>query len=152
MRILLQQGKEDEEAKDLEDLEKLYEQYPMNSYNPSNTNLDERSWLFSGENSINRGEARELLEDKPDGTFLVRESSNFPFVISIVHDRSIKHIPILRGRNGYGFAEPHNIYPNLEELVNHYHHQSLRMHNRQLDTTLAFPVRFLDQGDEAIYE
>ena len=69
------------------------------------------------------------------------------------HNGAIKHIPILRGPDGYGFAEPHNIYPTLGALINHYHHQSLRMHNRTLDTTLAFPYRFLEQTDnEPIYD
>ena len=69
------------------------------------------------------------------------------------HGNAIKHIPILRGEKGYGFAEPHNIYETLHELINHYHHQSLRLHNRLLDTTLQFPYRFLEQtGDEQIYE
>lgn len=69
------------------------------------------------------------------------------------YDSSIKHIPILKGPNGYGFAQPHNIYPTLHELINHYHHQSLRMHNKHLDTTLQFPYRFLEQTeDEPIYD
>ena len=67
----------------------------------------------------------------------------------------VKHIPILQNdvTGCYGFAEPHNIYRTLSDLINHYHHQSLRMHNRNLDATLAFPYRFLMYTeDEPIYD
>ena len=69
------------------------------------------------------------------------------------YDKTIKHISILRGPNGYGFAEPHNTYKTLHALINHYHKQSLRLHNRMLDTTLRIPYRFLQHtGDEPIYD
>ena len=63
------------------------------------------------------------------------------------HDQSIKHVPIERGARGYGFAEPYNIYPDLKSLVHHYHRQSLKMHNPVLDTTLMFPIRYIEDDD-----
>ena len=69
------------------------------------------------------------------------------------HDGQIKHIPVQKGANGFGFAEPHNTYHSLHELINHYHNQSLRLHNRKLDTTLRIPYKFLEHaGDEPIYD
>ena len=68
------------------------------------------------------------------------------------HDNAIKHVPIEKGPNGYGFAEPHNTYKTLHDLINHYHHQSLRMHNKTLDTTLQTPYRLLEHSnDQPIY-
>lgn len=66
------------------------------------------------------------------------------------YDQSIKHINIEKGPQGYGFAEPYNIYPDLRSLVHHYHRQSLRMHNPNLDTTLMFPIKYI-VDDENIY-
>ena len=69
------------------------------------------------------------------------------------YENDVKHVPILQGLNGYGFAEPHNIYKTLEDLINHYHNQSLRMHNNKLDTTLRTPYRLIESKDvEPIYE
>ena len=76
-------------------------------------------------------------------------------IFSFSHDKQIKHIPVLQNPSTrcFGFAEPHNVYRTLSDLINHYHHQSLRMHNRQLDTTLAFPYKFLVQTEnEPIYD
>ena len=78
-----------------------------------------------------------------------------PINISFVfrYENDVKHVPILQGPNGYGFAEPHNIYKTLEDLINHYHNQSLRMHNNKLDTTLRTPYRLIESKDvEPIYE
>ncbi|XP_065657081.1 phosphatidylinositol 3-kinase regulatory subunit alpha isoform X2 [Hydra vulgaris] len=112
---------------------------------PTPDGLDESLWLFG---DLEREQIVEMLENKPNGTFLVRKSKQYTYCISLVHDKGnppkIKHIPILRGPNGYGFAEPHNIYPTLQSLINHYHSQSLRMHNSSLDTTLKTPYRFFE--------
>ena len=72
---------------------------------------------------------------------------------SFRYEDNVKHVPILQGPNGYGFAEPHNIYKTLKDLINHYHNQSLRMHNKDLDTTLQTPYRLIESKDvEPIYE
>ena len=63
------------------------------------------------------------------------------------YENYVKLIPILQGPNGYGFAEPHNIYKTLEDLINHYHNQSQRMHNIELDTTLRTPYRLIESKD-----
>ena len=112
--------------------------------------LEEASWLFK--EVVPRKKIHEMLDDKPDGTFFVRPSERCPenYVISLMYSSGIVHVPIERGPRGYGFAEPHNIYPTIKDLVNHYHSQSLRMHNSSLDTALLFPLRYLEQED--IYE
>ena len=45
-----------------------------------------------------------------------------------------------RGDQGYGFAEPYNIYSSLCDLVLHYAVNSLEEHNDKLKTTLMYPV------------
>ena len=71
-------------------------------------------------------------------------------LIRFRYDQAIKHITIEKGPKGYGFAEPYNIYQDLESLVRHYHIQSLKMHNPNLDTTLMFPIRYIED-DENVY-
>lgn len=141
--------------KESEDLKEIYDYLPNAAKLPTKKqhmeDLEEKYWLFPYK--LERNEITRMLENKPNGTFFVRESANYPYVITLVHDNVIKHVPVLQGPNGYGFAEPHNIYRTLHELINHYHNQSLRMHNKNLDTTLQTPYRFLEHtGDEPIYE
>jgi len=112
-------------------------------------NLEEKDWIFG---YLDKPLIRDMLSNKPNGTFLVRKSHNHPYVISLVYENSIKHVPILKGPTGYGFAEPHNVYTTLHALINHYHNQSLRMHNSDLDTTLKTPYKFFEQiENEPIY-
>uniref|UniRef100_H3CEC8 SH2 domain-containing protein n=1 Tax=Tetraodon nigroviridis TaxID=99883 RepID=H3CEC8_TETNG len=100
---------------------------------------DERSW-FVGD--LKRGEAEELLLGRPDGSFLVRESSRKGcYACSVVVEGVVT---ALRGAadadGGFGFAEPFDRHASLKELVLHYRRASLAQHNRALDVRLAFPV------------
>ncbi|XP_065069881.1 phosphatidylinositol 3-kinase regulatory subunit alpha-like [Rhopilema esculentum] len=135
-------------AKEFHDKENegIYDELPALSCQREIEELPQDSWLLG---KVTRDEVRRLLNGKPDGTFFVRASERRPgfYVISLVHDQSIKHIPIERGPRGYGFAEPYNIYVDLKSLVHHYHKQSLKMHNPSLDTTLMFPIRYIEDDD-----
>ena len=51
-----------------------------------------------------------------------------------------KHCVIFQTTTGYGFAEPYNLYPSLQDLVLHYKNVSLVQHNDQLNVNLAYPV------------
>lgn len=98
---------------------------------------DQAKWLLL---DCDRPKAEALLSTKPDGTFLIRQSSNGQYALSIVHSGGrIGHCLIYRGGEGYGFAEPFNIYPSLEALVLHYAENSLEEHNEELKTTLTYP-------------
>ncbi|XP_075472342.1 phosphatidylinositol 3-kinase regulatory subunit gamma isoform X2 [Ascaphus truei] len=99
---------------------------------------DEKTW-FVGD--INRTQAEELLGGKPDGAFLIRESSKKGcYACSVVADGDVKHCVIYSTSRGYGFAEPYNLYSTLKELVLHYQHTSLVQHNDSLNVRLAYPV------------
>jgi len=98
----------------------------------------ERNWLLP---DCDRPKAVNLLRNKADGTFLIRKSTKGQYALSIVHsDGEIGHCIIHRGQDGYGFADPFNIYPTLYELVIHYAFHSLEEHNAGLRTTLLFPL------------
>ncbi|XP_037553804.1 phosphatidylinositol 3-kinase regulatory subunit gamma [Nematolebias whitei] len=99
---------------------------------------DEKSW-FVGD--LNRTRAEELLRGKPDGAFLIRESSKKGcYACSVVADGEVKHCVIYSTPRGFGFAEPFNLYGSLKDLVLHYQHTSLVQHNDSLDVRLAYPV------------
>ncbi|KAF0041647.1 hypothetical protein F2P81_005179 [Scophthalmus maximus] len=99
---------------------------------------DEKSW-FVGD--LNRTQSEELLLGKPDGAFLIRESSKKGcYACSVVVEGEVKHCVIYSTPRGFGFAEPYNLYGSLKELVLHYHQTSLVQHNDSLNVRLAFPV------------
>ncbi|XP_053491957.1 phosphoinositide-3-kinase, regulatory subunit 3b (gamma) isoform X1 [Ictalurus furcatus] len=99
---------------------------------------DEKSW-FVGD--LNRTQAEDLLLGKPDGAFLIRESSKKGcYACSVVVDGEVKHCVIYSTPRGYGFAEPYNLYSTLKDLVLHYHQTSLVQHNDSLNVRLAYPV------------
>ncbi|XP_034386864.1 phosphoinositide-3-kinase, regulatory subunit 3b (gamma) isoform X1 [Cyclopterus lumpus] len=99
---------------------------------------DEKSW-FVGD--LNRTEAEELLTGKPDGAFLIRESSKKGcYACSVIVEGEVKHCVIYSTARGFGFAEPYNLYSSLKDLVLHYHQTSLVQHNDSLNVRLAYPV------------
>uniref|UniRef100_A0A3B1JSY9 Phosphoinositide-3-kinase regulatory subunit 3 n=1 Tax=Astyanax mexicanus TaxID=7994 RepID=A0A3B1JSY9_ASTMX len=99
---------------------------------------DETSW-FVGD--LNRTQSEDLLLGKPDGAFLIRESSKKGcYACSVVVDGEVKHCVIYSTPRGYGFAEPYNLYSTLKDLVLHYHQTSLVQHNDSLNVRLAYPV------------
>ncbi|XP_074524993.1 phosphoinositide-3-kinase, regulatory subunit 3b (gamma) [Halichoeres trimaculatus] len=99
---------------------------------------DEKSW-FVGD--LNRTQAEELLIGKPDGAFLIRESSKKGcYACSVVVEGEVKHCVIYSTPRGFGFAEPYNLYSSLKDLVLHYHQTSLVQHNDSLNVRLAYPV------------
>ncbi|KAG2461891.1 P55G kinase, partial [Polypterus senegalus] len=127
---------------DLIQLRKIRDQYLVTYFvNEEDENLphcDEKSW-FVGD--VNRTQAEELLRGKPDGAFLIRESSKKGcYACSVVVDGEVKHCVIYHTARGYGFAEPYNLYGSLKDLVLHYQQTSLVQHNDSLNVRLAYPV------------
>ncbi|XP_013886949.1 phosphatidylinositol 3-kinase regulatory subunit gamma [Austrofundulus limnaeus] len=102
---------------------------------------DQKTW-FVGD--LNRTRAEELLRGKPDGAFLIRESSKKGcYACSVVVDGEVKHCIIFSTPGGLGFSEPYNLYSSLKDLVLHYRTTSLLQHNDSLNVRLAFPVHSL---------
>ncbi|KAI2663608.1 Phosphatidylinositol 3-kinase regulatory subunit gamma [Labeo rohita] len=127
---------------DLIQLRKIRDQYLVAYFvSEEDENLphyDEKSW-FVGD--LNRTQAEDLLHGKPDGAFLIRESSKKGcYACSVVVDGEVKHCVIYSTPRGYGFAEPYNLYSTLKDLVLHYHQTSLVQHNDSLNVRLAYPV------------
>lgn len=99
---------------------------------------DPETWLMP---DIDRPRAEALLIDRVHGTFLIRWSSKSgQYALSIKCGNEVGHCLVFRGDQGYGFAEPYNIYSSLCDLVLHYAVNSLEEHNDKLKTTLMYPV------------
>ncbi|KAF7645338.1 hypothetical protein LDENG_00206290 [Lucifuga dentata] len=99
---------------------------------------EEKSWFVG---KLNRKQAEELLLGKPDGAFLIRESSKQGcYACSVVVGGEVKHCVIFSTPRGFGFAEPYNLYSSLKDLVIHYQHTSLIQHNDTLNVRLTHPV------------
>ncbi|XP_019764916.1 phosphatidylinositol 3-kinase regulatory subunit alpha isoform X3 [Dendroctonus ponderosae] len=99
---------------------------------------EQASWFMP---DSTREQAEDLLSGKPDGTFLIRKSSNKPnFVLVVNCNGTPNHCIIHQTEKGFGFSEPYNIYPTLLELVLHYATNSLEIHNDLLTTVLKHPV------------
>ncbi|KAM9849362.1 phosphoinositide-3-kinase, regulatory subunit 3b (gamma) isoform 1-T1 [Aulostomus maculatus] len=114
------------------------EGYFVNEEDENLPHYDEKSW-FVGD--LNRTQAEELLHGKPDGAFLIRESSKKGcYACSVVVEGEVKHCVIYSTPRGFGFAEPYNLYSSLKDLVLHYHQTSLVQHNDSLNVRLAYPV------------
>lgn len=99
----------------------------------------ETTWLI---NECKRNDAEQLLKNKKDGTFLIRQSRQQmgKYALSIVSDGNIYHCLISQTDRGYGFSEPYDIFPDLMSLVLHYSKTSLEEHNDNLHTTLRYPI------------
>ncbi|XP_074859572.1 phosphatidylinositol 3-kinase regulatory subunit gamma isoform X1 [Carettochelys insculpta] len=118
--------------------ENIDDTYFVNEEDENLPHYDEKTW-FVGD--LNRIQAEDLLCGKPDGAFLIRESSKKGcYACSVVADGEVKHCVIYSTPRGYGFAEPYNLYSTLKELVLHYQQTSLIQHNDSLNVRLAYPV------------
>lgn len=99
---------------------------------------NESLWLHK---NCSREESIDILQGKPDGTFLIRTGRAGGYVLSIAIDEEVQHSLIKQGDYGYGFNEPYLIFPTLRDLVLNYSKISLQMHNSVLNTTLNYPAK-----------
>uniref|UniRef100_A0A452HGH6 Uncharacterized protein n=1 Tax=Gopherus agassizii TaxID=38772 RepID=A0A452HGH6_9SAUR len=95
---------------------------------------------------MERAEAEQILTNRSDGTFLVRQrvKDAAEFAISIKFNVEIKHIKILTSEGLYRITEK-KAFKGLIELVEFYQQNSLKDCFKTLDTTLQFPFKEPEQ-------
>eukprot|EP00053_Salpingoeca_punica_P017049 m.162985 g.162985 ORF g.162985 m.162985 type:complete len:812 (+) comp17104_c0_seq1:358-2793(+) len=100
---------------------------------------EDDSW-FAGK--LPRQKAERILENAPDGAYLVRESDSRPgdYSLSIKY-KIVKHIKINRVGKKYELAPDAQSFSTVQELVQHFHEHSLNRHFPGMETTLAIPFR-----------
>jgi len=129
----------------------VIEEYVMNNSigDQTKTAQEDYVWLteskqFPAEwflHNCDRNTADYLLRDKPDGTFLVRESNRHKgqYVLAVSLHYFVHQLLIYKSDDGFGLLGP-GIHPNLSSLITHYQEVSISTKNRNLDTKLIKPI------------
>lgn len=71
---------------------------------------------------LSRKEALRRLADKPQGTFVIRQSQKYHAALSVVHTQGLDqlHLHILRGSQGYQLQEHDVWFESLQDMVAHF--------------------------------
>lgn len=89
---------------------------------------------------LTKTEVNEQLQDRPDGSFLVRDGAEPGYYTLTVKKGGVNKLVKIYCRNDmYGFSEPFTFY-SLEELISYFQTHSLSTHNSSLDIKLLYPV------------
>ncbi|KAJ3614148.1 hypothetical protein NHX12_017724 [Muraenolepis orangiensis] len=88
--------------------------------------------------NMDRTEAKNLLNPRSDGTFLVRQKDAGEFAISLKFNMEIRHIKIT-SIEGLFRINDKKAFKGLIEMIQFYEHNSLKECFRDLDTTLETP-------------
>ena len=114
--------------------EGLYVTFVSKEVDPRLQHVD---WYWG---TITREEASELLRDKPDGSFLVRDASTAGDYTLTVRRGGVNKLLKIIGKDGrYGFQEPLH-YDSVVEVIDFYREHSLSHYNSKLDFKLLYPV------------
>uniref|UniRef100_F6UNX4 Uncharacterized protein n=1 Tax=Ciona intestinalis TaxID=7719 RepID=F6UNX4_CIOIN len=90
--------------------------------------------------TMDRGEAENLLHDKPSGTFLVRTRDGH-LAISLIYSKEMKHIRINRSSEGLYFVAECKNFKSVQELIRYYRENSMSSSFLGLETSLQIPYR-----------
>lgn len=92
--------------------------------------------------NISREKANELMKDKPDGSFLVRDASSGMNEYTLVVRKSgtNKLIRIFQNHEGrFGFCDPCT-FESVQELIQFHRTAPLTKFNPKLDVVLQYPI------------
>ncbi|XP_061083313.1 proto-oncogene vav-like isoform X2 [Conger conger] len=98
---------------------------------------------FAG--TLDRAAAKNLLQTRSDGTYLVRQKDAGEFAVSIKFKMEIKHIKITSSEGLFRINEK-KAFKGLIDLVEFYQTNTLKEYFKDLDTPLQFPFKEPEQG------
>ncbi|KAJ8264176.1 hypothetical protein GJAV_G00146070 [Gymnothorax javanicus] len=115
--------------------------FPSNKVRPfiprPTPDLSGFSW-FAG--NMDRAAAKNLLQTRSDGTYLVRQKDAGEFAISIKFKMETKHIKITSTEGLFRINEK-KAFKGLIDLVEFYQKNTLKEYFKELDTPLQFPFK-----------
>uniref|UniRef100_A0A8C9WA70 Vav guanine nucleotide exchange factor 1 n=1 Tax=Scleropages formosus TaxID=113540 RepID=A0A8C9WA70_SCLFO len=111
--------------------------------NTETTRLLSMACRFAG--NIDRNVAKNLLLPCMEGTYLVRQKDGEEFAISIKFRAEVKHIKVTCMKGLFQINEK-RAFKGLAELVEYFQQNTLRECFKDLDSTLQFPYKELNEN------
>ncbi|CAD5112149.1 DgyrCDS1388 [Dimorphilus gyrociliatus] len=102
-------------------------------------NLEEQYWYWP---NLSRDKAAKLLVSQPDGSFLVRDSSNKPgdYTLTLKCDGKCRLVKIYQKNGKFGFCHPNYEFKSVFDLVESFKFSSLAAYNPELNIKLLYPI------------
>lgn len=105
--------------------------------------LEDQTWYWG---SVSKEEVKERLENQPDGTYLVRDSTNGGYTLTLRKEQSNKLIKIQSKDNMFGFSAPFE-FTSVVALIQKHQRESLVQFNPELNIRLLYPLSKEDDGE-----
>ncbi|XP_046365888.1 guanine nucleotide exchange factor VAV2-like isoform X3 [Haliotis rufescens] len=106
------------------------------------TELKEKPWYVD---EMDRDAAQAMLDQCPDGTFLIRKSISRirlgAYSLSIKYANAVRHIKVNQNAESKFFLAEGRYFDSVPRLVSHYQQNSLRDSFPDVNTTLRIPIR-----------
>jgi len=105
--------------------------------------LEDQKWYWG---NVSKEEVKERLENQQDGTYLVRDSTNGGYTLTLRKEQSNKLIKIQSKDGMFGFSAPFE-FTSVVALIQKHQRESLVQFNPELNIRLLYPLSKEDDGE-----